>query len=80
VSCSALQADPSIASLLWQRGISLYYANEFKAAASQFRRDVETNSNDTEEAIWAFLAESQLVGPAGARSNFLKVCLLPTTF
>jgi lipoprotein NlpI len=74
--CRAIQADPSIAPLLWQRGISLYYANEFKLAAAQFRRDVGGNPNDTEEAIWAFLAEAQLDGPAIARQKFLEV--LPT--
>ena len=31
------------------------------------------NPNDTEEAIWAFLCEAQLVGPAAAREGFLRV-------
>jgi lipoprotein NlpI len=51
----------------------LYYANEFKLAAAQFRRDVEANPNDTEEAIWAFLAEAQLDGPSVARQKFQEV-------
>ena len=37
--------------LLWQRGISLYYAGRFKDGASQFRRDVDINSSDTEEGV-----------------------------
>lgn len=31
------------------------------------------NPNDTEESIWAFLAESKLQGPDVARQNMLKV-------
>lgn len=59
--------------LLWQRGLSLYYAGDYAAAAAQFRRDVAANPNDTEEAVWAFLAEAQLEGPQAAREKFLQV-------
>jgi lipoprotein NlpI len=58
--------------VLWQRGIALYYAKQYAAAAQQFRDDVALNPNDTEEAIWAFLAEAQLHGPDEARANFLQ--------
>lgn len=33
------------------------------------------NPNDTEEAIWAYLAEAQLVGAAAARQQLLQACL-----
>lgn len=39
----------------------------------QFRYDVAVNPNDTEESIWAFLCEAQLVGPDKARENWLQV-------
>lgn len=39
----------------------------------QFRDDVAVNPNDTEESIWAFLCEAQLVGPDAAREQFLQV-------
>lgn len=32
------------------------------------------NPNDTEEAIWAFLAEAQLIGHEKARQEILKAC------
>lgn len=38
----------------------------------QFRDDVAVNPNDTEESIWAFLCEAQLLGPDQARQQFLE--------
>jgi hypothetical protein len=49
--------DGRRAPYMWQRGLSLYYLDDFDAGAAQFRRDVAVNPNDTEEAIWAFLCE-----------------------
>jgi len=45
----------------------------FEEGARQFRDDVAVNPNDTEESIWAFLCEAQLVGPEKAREQLLKV-------
>jgi len=70
---AALIARPSIRPYLWQRGLSLYYLNQFSQGATQFREDVAVNPNDTEEAIWAFLCESKIIGTEEARRNFLKV-------
>lgn len=52
-----IEVAPSQTPYLWQRGLSLYYADRFQDGADQFRRDVAVNPNDTEEAIWAFLCE-----------------------
>eukprot|EP00898_Chlorokybus_atmophyticus_P008785 jgi/Chlat1/8908/Chrsp92S08236 len=51
----ALQKDPSMKPLLWQRGLSLYYAERLSDAAEQFREDVAANPADAEEALWTFL-------------------------
>lgn len=59
--------------LLWQRGLSLYYAKRFNDGASQFRRDVELNPNDTEESIWAMLCEAQTLGFDEARRRMFEV-------
>jgi tetratricopeptide (TPR) repeat protein len=69
----ALALDPSYKPKLWQRGLSLYYTKQYAEAAEQFRCDVAYNPNDTEEALWTFLSESQLVGPQKARKDFLLV-------
>eukprot|EP00435_Cladocopium_sp_Y103_P009991 s2668_g2.t1 len=58
---------------LWQRGLSLYYAERFEDGTQQFRKDVEMNPNDTEESVWAFLCEAQTVGFEQARKQLMKV-------
>ena len=62
---------------LWQRGLSLYYAKDFQSGSEQFRKDVEMNPNDTEESIWAFLCEAQLLGFQQARRQILTVGVDP---
>lgn len=57
------------------------WTGQYREASQQFRDDVAVNPNDTEEAIWAFLAEARLSGPETARQNFLKAraCMLLTS-
>jgi hypothetical protein len=73
---AAMAAKPSMRPYLWQRGLSLYYIGTEEAlqeGARQFRDDVAVNPSDTEESIWAFLCEAQLIGPEKAREHFLQV-------
>ena len=42
-------------------------------SSPQFREDVAVNPNDTEESIWTFLCEAQMVGAEAARQQFLEV-------
>lgn len=69
----ALELDPRQKPYLWQRGLSLYYADRLSEAAEQFRADVAVNPNDTEESIWCFLSEARESSPQEARSKFLEV-------
>lgn len=71
----AIVLNPRVKPFMWQRGLSLYYADRFEDGAKQFREDVEVNPNDTEEAIWAFLCESQLpsIGFDGAQKHILPI-------
>lgn len=72
----AIDADPRYANVLWQRGLSLYYADLFELGAQQFRRDVADNPNDTEEALWTLLCEARMPGLggfSGAQERLLKV-------
>ena len=54
--------SPGSKPYLWQRGIALYYVDEFREAEKQFREDVRVNPNDTEEAAWAFLSQMRKGG------------------
>mmetsp|Transcript_15088 Transcript_15088/g.17564 ORF Transcript_15088/g.17564 Transcript_15088/m.17564 type:complete len:210 (+) Transcript_15088:140-769(+) len=44
--------DGSLTPYLWQRGISLYYADRFQEGSDQFRYDVKVNPLDVEEIVW----------------------------
>ncbi|KAG2452481.1 hypothetical protein HYH02_002720 [Chlamydomonas schloesseri] len=68
-----IQLAPSMKPYMWQRGLSLYYLGRFAEGAEQFRIDVAVNPNDTEESIWTFLCEAQMVGAEQARKQFLEV-------
>lgn len=71
-----IAADPRRKPYLWQRGLSLYYAERYKDGAEQFAADVAVNPNDTEEQIWHLLCLSRLKEVGGleaARSMKLSV-------
>jgi len=57
-----VEKSPGSKPYLWQRGIALYYVDEFREAEKQFREDVRVNPNDTEEAAWAFLSQMRKGG------------------
>jgi len=61
------------AARLWQRGISLYYADRFQEGSKQFRDDTALNPNDTEESIWAFVCDAQNIGFEEARAQMIVV-------
>lgn len=70
---SIIAQKPSAKPYLWQRGLSLYYADRFKDGAEQFATDVAVNPNDTEESIWNFLCVARTDGFDKARQTMLKV-------
>ena len=70
---SMIAAQPSSKPYLWQRGLSLYYADRFRDGAEQFKTDVAVNPNDTEEAIWYFLCVARQEGFEAARKRLLSV-------
>jgi tetratricopeptide (TPR) repeat protein len=69
----AIASKPASKPYLWQRGLSLYYADRFGDGAEQFSLDVSVNPNDTEETIWNFLCVARLEGFETARRQMLKV-------
>ena len=71
----AIEIDPRYAGLLWQRGLSLYYADRFTDAAAQFARDVALNPRDTEEAVWALLSMARAEGGSwkGAQKDIIRI-------
>lgn len=50
-----LKSEPEALPELWQRGIALYFAGDYKRAASQFEEHRKVNPHDVENAAWHFL-------------------------
>jgi len=57
-----IREDPRRKPFLWQRGLSLYYAERYIDGAEQFKTDVAVNPNDTEEQIWHLLCLAKTEG------------------
>lgn len=56
---------------LWQRGLSLYYAGDFKGGREQFEVHQTVNGNDVENAAWHFLCIAKGEGVEAARKVFI---------
>ena len=57
----------------WQRGISYYYADEFKKGYEQFERHQTVNSNDVENAVWHFLCLARAKGIEEAKKKLIPI-------
>ncbi|KAL9180174.1 hypothetical protein ACHAXT_008144 [Thalassiosira profunda] len=51
--------DGSLRPYLWQRGITLYYLDQFKEGSDQFRLDVSVNPLDVEEIVWDIACQAR---------------------
>ena len=58
---------------LWQRGLSLYYAGDFKGGREQFEVHQTVNGNDVENAAWHFLCIAKGESVAAARKVFIPI-------
>ena len=69
-----IKVQPGARPYLWQRGLSLFYADRFQDGAEQFAADVAVNPNDTEEFIWHLLCRARVDGSLErARKSMLSV-------
>jgi len=66
-------AEPRRKAYLWQRGLSLYYADRYQDGAEQFATDVAVNPNDTEEQIWHLLCLARLEGASLEKARGMKL-------
>lgn len=65
-------------SSLWQRGLSSYYACNFKEGQIQFECDMSTNAGDVEETVWHFLCHCNTSG-FQASLDHLMTKMLPSS-
>ena len=64
---------PEIEPELWQRGLSLYYANRFADGVAQFERHKEVNPADVENVTWHFACLARDKNVDTARKQLLPV-------
>jgi len=65
--------DPKIESRQWERGISMYYAKQYKQGASQFELYQTYHNQDVENSVWRFLCMVPDSGVAKARKVMLPI-------
>ena len=68
-----ITADPTAKPELWQRGLSLYYADRFEDGREQFESHRSVNPNDVENPAWHFACVARLEGLEAAREQMLPV-------
>ena len=68
-----VQRAPQRANAQWERGITCYYAEEYKAGAKQFADYQEYHDNDVENAVWRYLCQIQYDGKEKARKAILPI-------
>lgn len=68
-----LKRVPDRSNSLWERGISCYYAGEFKAGAKQFEGYQTFHNNDVENAVWRYLCQQRYDGKDNSRQAILLI-------
>lgn len=69
----AIQLDSRIAPHLWQRGISLYYAQAYAKGRQQFESHKTVNPHDVENATWHFICVARADGLESARDSLISI-------
>lgn len=68
-----VELAPEAAPKLWQRGLSLYYAEQYQEGRKQFELHQTVNSNDVENAAWHFLCVARANGVEAARQALIPI-------
>ena len=62
-----IKLRPRSAPYNWQRGLALYYADQFQLGRKQFESHQTVNGGDVENAVWHFLCVARKDGVEKAR-------------
>ena len=68
-----IELQPSLEPRLWQRGLALYYANEFKKGVQQFETHQLVNTQDVENAVWHLLCAARISNIEDGRSKLIPI-------
>ena len=64
---------PSAKRSLWERGITCYYAKQYKEGAKQFQLYQTFRGNDVENSVWNVLCVARLKGFDAAAKQAIKI-------
>lgn len=64
---------PSQSNSQWQRGITCYYAKQYKAGAKQFVDYQNYHDNDVENAVWRYLCQVKFDSKEKSRKAILPI-------
>lgn len=65
--------DPGVKPQLWQRGLSLYLAGDYKGGREQFEVHQTVNGHDVENAAWHFICVARASGLDAARKTLIPI-------
>lgn len=68
-----IQLVPKAAPQLWQRGLSLYYTEDFKEGRIQFELHQTVNPHDVENAAWHFICVARAENVEAARKALISI-------
>ncbi len=68
-----VEGIPDAKPQLWQRGLALYYAEEFEKGVDQFESHQTYNSQDVENSVWHLLCKAKVTSLAEAREEMIKI-------
>ncbi len=69
----AVALRPDVLPQLWQRGLSLYYAEDYAGGRKQFEVHQTVNTQDVENAVWHFLCVARLESVEEARKGLIPI-------
>lgn len=68
-----LEANPDLKPRLWQRGLALYYNQEYLRGVEQFESHQTLNTQDVENSVWHLLCQSKLSSVDAARQSMIQI-------
>ena len=68
-----IRKRPDLEPGLWQRGLALYYANEFEEGVRQFETHQTVNSKDVENAVWHLLCAARIADVETAQKKLIPI-------
>lgn len=69
----AIELAPALAPRCWQRGLALYYAEEFEKGKSQFETHQTVNRQDVENSVWHMLCHARIASVEKAREEMIPI-------